>query len=146
MTPRAHPLPAASLFLALSLASSCGTDYACACSPPETPVGTYQATRLRFTPSGQATVDALAAGATITLTLLVGGTTTGTFVIPASLNNGVQETLDLTGTYQVTGGHITFSHGADTFLRDLDWSWDHNTLITTGSAGGVQFDVVLTRQ
>ena len=141
---------AACLLLSVSLADGCGTD-ACACTPLEPVFGTFQATRFRVTPSGQATIDALAAGATITLTLSLSGTTSGTFFVPAALNNGVAVSLDLTGTYQVTyqvnGGQVTFSHAADTFIRDVSWQWDQRTtLVTTGSAGGTQYDVILTRQ
>ena len=145
MSLRSFGIPGTLLALAVSVANSCGED-ACACTPAETLVGTYNATRLRFTPSGQATVDALAAGATITLTLSGSGATSGTFFVPASLNDGVPLTLDLSGTYQSTTGHVTLSHGADTFLRDVGWTWNGNTLTTNGSAGGVQYDVVLTRQ
>ena len=77
MSLRSFGIPGTLLALAVSVANSCGED-ACACTPAETLVGTYNATRLRFTPSGQATVDALAAGATITLTLSGSGATSGT--------------------------------------------------------------------
>ncbi len=132
--------------LAVGPVSSC-SDYACACSPPAEPVpGTYHATRLRFTPTGQATIDALAGGASLTITLTAAGTTSGTFIVPASLNNGSQATFDLTGTYQVAS-YVTFSHAADTFIRDLNWTrQEPRSLTTNESAGGVQYDVVLTKQ
>ncbi len=136
---------AAILIFAAAVSGSCGTDGACACSPPETIVGTYHATRLRFTPNAQSTVDALTAGSTLNLTLSSNGTTSGTLFVPASLNNGVQATYDLAGTYQ-SGTYITFSQSADTFIRDVNWTWQGHTLVTTGTAGGVQYDVVLTRQ
>jgi len=145
MNPRSYGIRTASLVLAVSFANSCGADFACACSPPETPIGTYHATRLRFTPSGQATADALAAGATITITLSGGGATSGTLFVPASLNNGTQQTFDLAGTFQIASAHVTLFHSADTFLRDVGWTWQGSTLITTETAGGVQYDVVLTR-
>lgn len=146
MKPRfLHLSLATCLLLAVSLAEGCGTD-ACACSPPETVVGTYQATRFRATPTGQATIDALAAGATITLTLSTSGTTSGTFFVPASLNNGVAVSLNLAGTYQTSGAQVTFSHSADTFIRDVPWQRSGSTLVTTSSAGGAQYDVILTRQ
>ena len=132
------------LLLIVPVTSSC-TDYACACSPPVFQFGTYRATRLRFTPTGEATVDALSAGASITLTLSVGGATSGTFVVPASLNNGVPATFDLAGTYQ-QGTYVRFTQPADTFIRDVDWTWTETSLSTTGSAGGVQYDIVLKRQ
>ena len=146
MTFRSYGISAISLILAASLASSSCTDAACACEPVPMLAGTYHATRLRATPTGQAAVDALAAGATLTLTLSGSGATSGSFFVPASLNNGVAQTLDLTGTYQLTGNHVTFSQNADTFLRDVGWTWQGNTLVTTEAAGGAQFDVVLTRQ
>ena len=143
---RGLPLTAgvSSLLLAGFLGSSC-TDAACACSPTETVIGTYHATRLRFTPNGQATTDALAGGATITLTLSSGGTTSGSFFVPASLNAGTQVTFDLAGTYQATGSNVSFAHSADTFIRDVPWTWNGSTLATTATAGGTQYDVILTR-
>ena len=108
--------------------------------------GTYHATRLRFTEPGQATVDALAGGATITIVLTSAGTTSGTFFVPAALNAGVQLSLDLTGTYQRAGAVVQFTHSADTFLRDVPWTIHGATLVTTASAGSTQYDVVLSRQ
>lgn len=132
------------LVLAVALVDSCG-DTACACSPPNDVAGVYHATRLRFTPAGQATVDALAAGATITLTLAQNGSTSGTFFVPAALNNGVQVSFDLAGSYQSDGVHVSFSHTADTFIRDVQWSIQGSTLATTATAGSTQYDVILSR-
>jgi hypothetical protein len=134
------------LLFAVAVANSCMTEPACGCSPgPEPVTGSYSATRLRFTQTGFPTVDALSAGAAITITLLENGTTTGTFVIPASLNNGHAETLDLAGTFQNTSGTVTFSHAADTFIRNVPWGQASGALVTTASAGGIQYDVILTR-
>ena len=131
--------------LVTSLSNGC-SEVLCGCSPPEPSVaGSYNATRFRFTPAGQATVDALAAGAAIALTLRGNGTTSGSLIVPAGLNGGVAQTLDLTGTLQFSGSQVTFSHQGDTFLRDVPWTVGTNTLVTNGAAGGVQFDVVLTR-
>jgi hypothetical protein len=112
----------------------------------DTVAGTYQASRLRFTEQGQATVDALAGGATITITLTNTGTTTGTFFVPGALNGGVPQSYDLSGTYLRTGAVLEFTHSADTFLRDVPWTIQGATLVTTASAGGGQYDVVLSRQ
>lgn len=95
--------------------------------------------------TGLATVDALSAGASIALTLRENGTTSGAFVIPASLNNGVAETLDLAGTFQHTNNTVTISPTADTFIRNIPWTAGTNTLVTTVAAGGIQYDVALTR-
>ena len=145
MIPRSYQTAVGSLVLLLSLVSSC-TDAACACSPTVTLVGTYHATRLHFTPTGQTTIDALAAGATLVITLSGNGTTSGTLFVPASLNNGTPQSFDLAGTYQTAGNHVTFSHNADTFLRDVEWTWVGTTLVTTESAGGGQYDVILNQQ
>jgi hypothetical protein len=131
----------AGLLLAASLATSCMTEP----SAPQSVAGSYSATRLRFTQTGLATVDALSAGATIAMTLLEDGTTSGGLVIPAALNDGVAETLDLTGTFQYTSGVVTFSHTSDTFIRDVPWTAGTNTLVTTATAGGIQYDVILTK-
>lgn len=139
----------ASLFLlTLWLAGSCSSDVVCACDPYIALAGNFQAIRFRFTPNGQATIDALAAGATITLTLSATGSTSGSFVVPASLNNGVATAFDLAGTYQQNDNRVSFSHSADTFIRDVEWTYEASSgrLETTGSAGGVTYDVVLAHR
>ena len=141
---RASGIRLAALLLAASLANSCISGPECDCVLPLSVTGSYGATRMRFTQTG-VTVDALSAGASITLTLLENGTTSGSLVIPASLNNGVAETLDLTGTFRNIENVVTFSHTADTFIRDIPWAAGTNTLETTAAAGGIQYDVLLTR-
>lgn len=135
------------LIAGVTLSTGCkiGDDIVCDSSCIEDVAGTYHATRIRFTQTGQATVDALAAGATISIVLNRSGITTGTLFIPASLNGGVAETLDLTGTFLYSGTQVTFDHAADTFIRDVTWTFNQSTsqLSTTATAGGVQYDVIL---
>jgi hypothetical protein len=47
---------------------------------------------------------------------------------------------------QAASNQVTFSHSADTFLRDVTWLWLGDAMSTTQTAGGVQYDVVLSRQ
>jgi hypothetical protein len=137
------------VFVAALAANSCMTEPACGCSPPPQLSGTYVATRLHFTQNGQATVDALAAGASLTITLvetgITGGTTSGSLVIPAAINGGTAETLDLTGTFENSSVGLVFAHAANTFIKTVPWSLGTNTLLTASSSGGVTYDVVLTR-
>jgi hypothetical protein len=95
---------------------------AAACSEPLQPedlVGTYQATEFRVVLNG-VTTDLLTKGASVTLELESGGTTSGRFVLPVVA--GVQITPvddDLDGTYDLQNGVVRLEQAADTYLKDF---------------------------
>jgi hypothetical protein len=114
------------LFLVLSMAAtlpSCtkGTE-------PEDLAGSYSATVFKVTPAGQATIDVLAAGGSLTITITGNNTTSGTLSIPASLNGGVPFTASMEGTVTLSGSTVAFQQTADTFVRDLSWTFAGNSL------------------
>lgn len=82
------------------------------------------------------TVDWLAQGATITLTLRIDGTTTGhIFVpIPASMDGPLD--ADLTGTWTLDGSTVQLSHPADTFLRDMPLQVNGSSLVGDATFAG----------
>lgn len=124
---------------------------ACGCSPPENAiVGTWTATQLNITPTGQAPIDALAAGGTLTIAISGSTATTGTLSLPASVTGGAPLNASMAGRafLSSTGTEVTFTQTADTFVRDLTWQRVGNTSLRVSNqvAGGASFTVILTRQ
>ena len=107
------------MVLALSAASltACGDD-----PVSVTLLGDYVAVVLTSTPTGQAPVDILAAGGSLNISLFSDSTTTGTLIVPASVNNGVAINASMVGTFTRVGDIITFDQAADTFVRDMDFT------------------------
>lgn len=120
---------------------------------PRVTAGTYVATATSAsnrigaftTTEGGVTTDWLAEGATIEITLNENGTTTGNLFIPDA-SGDIDE--DLTGTWDQSGGTLTLSHPADTFLRDMEFQVeDENTIRAdrTFQDNGVRIQVTLVR-
>ena len=112
---------------------------------PEDLAGTYEARTLTVTPAGESTIDALAAGTTLTITLVANGTTTGHLSIPASLNEGTPLEADLVGTFTLSGEHVEFTQSADTFVRDMTFVFAGSSLSSVGVFSGDTVRVTLTR-
>ena len=104
--------------------------------------GNYTATFFTTTEAGQST-NQLTEGASVTMNLASNGTTTGSLVIPPS--SGGPETLDLTGTWARNGNIVTFSHAADTFIRDMDFTVNGRTLVGDRLFDDVRVQLTLTR-
>lgn len=68
------------------------------------------------------TTDWVATGATLALSLAANGATTGHFFIPGAGEGGGDVNADMAGTWSLSGGQITFSQTAETFVRDMDFS------------------------
>ena len=103
--------------------------------------GSYEATTL-IGHASDGDVDALAEGGYLDIVLRADGTTTGTFFVPEGDEDGSDLNADLTGTWAVDGDQVTFDHDADTFIRDVAFTYDDGRLISNS----VYADVVLTRQ
>ena len=128
-----------SLMLAAVFSVACGDS-----TGLEAVTGTYVATQ--FNLIGTTTTDVLASGGSITTTLNADGSTTGTLFVPAALNQGVDLTADLAGTFTVNGQALFFSHAVNTFMSDITWIIEPSRLRGTGGLGGSTVSVVLTRQ
>lgn len=112
---------------------------------PEDVAGSYVATTLTVD-EGDTSIDALAEGAAINITLASDGTTTGTFLIPASLSEtGQEEQADLEGTWTLDGSSVGFDQEADTFLRDIDLQATDGALEGEEDFGSEAIRVVLER-
>lgn len=149
-TRRARPLRARrSVVLASVAAALAAGGGACSSTTdPSSIAGTYRATTLRVTPTGQGVIDVLAAGGTMSLTIASNNATTGTLSVPASVNDGVPFTVSLAGTAVRSGNTVQFQpSSSDSFVRDLTFTVNGNTLQTTNQViSGASFTVTLTRQ
>lgn len=121
-----------------------------ACSDPvtltmEELAGTYEATT--FTGSeGGVTVDLLAEGGALTITLTSDGSTTGTMTIPASLSeSGEEEVESMAGSWTLAGQTVLFGQESDTVIRDVPFEIIPGGLEAEGTFGDTSVHIVLTR-
>ena len=110
----------------------------------ENMAGSYGATTFTTTNSGT-TTNHLAAGASFTLTLAADGTTTGRLFVPGGDEGGGDFDADLAGTWTLTGKTIEFAHTADTFVRDMPFTAERNSLRGTATFSGTTIRVVLAK-
>lgn len=114
--------------------------------------GTYEATTFTLEIS-MTTYDVLEAGGSLRMTLQANGTVDdGQLVAPCSLPEACEpddgEVFEATfgGIYEVDGNTVTFDHRTDTFIRNVEWTYQSGTLRTAYEDGGARIVVVLTRQ
>jgi len=123
--------------------SGCGSDSP---SQPSSLAGTYVATVVRVTPTGDSTIDVLAAGGSLSVTIASDNTASGSLSIPASVA-GTPFTASMAGTVVQSGSTVQFQQTADTFVRNLTFTIVGNTLQATSQvAGAGSFTITLTRQ
>jgi len=124
--------------------SACGSDSTTQAS--STIAGNYVATVFQVTPTGLSTIDVLAQGGTLTLSIAADNTTTGTISLPASIL-GTAFSEDLSGTAVQSGNTVHFEQSTDTFVRDLTFTIVGTSLQATNQTAGVaSFTITLTRQ
>ena len=130
--------------LALVAIIGCGGDGP---TSPGNLAGSYAATTLQVTPDGQAPINVLSNGGSLTLTLNNDNSVTGTLNLPASVTGQQALTASMSGTVVVGNNTVAFQQTADTFVRDLTWSVGTNALsVTNQRAGAAVFTITLTRQ
>lgn len=129
------------LWSLLLVVASCGSDPL----GVEDIQGSYSATTFTLTPTGQAPVNVLTSGGSLTLNLAAGGSSSGQLVIPAGLNGGTALTASMAGTFALSGTTVTFDQAADTFVRDMDFTVSGRTLQGSATFGGAAVSVTLTR-
>ena len=118
----------------------------CDSTSPSSIAGTYVATSFVVTETGEAPVNVLTEGGGLTITIAEDGSTTGTLTIPGSLVGGSDLTISMAGTALRHGDVVHFDQAADSFVRDISWAVQGNTLEGTLTSSGVTVDVTLTRQ
>lgn len=113
--PKLPHLIVAASFVAVVLASACADD-------PNVPSpgvpGAYHATTFALSSGGQS-VNLLALGATLSMTLAEDHTTTGRLLVPAALAGGTAVDESLAGSWRQSNDTVYFSESADTFVRDV---------------------------
>jgi hypothetical protein len=128
MLSRTRAVFAVSSVLALALVSACSDDPAGLDEiAREEIVGAYAATTFTAR-SGNTTVDLLSGGASLDVTLLEDGTTTGRLFVPAALAGGTAFDQSLVGTFEFddSNNEVTFDHAADTFVKDVTFTASRN--------------------
>ena len=112
---------------------------------PEMVAGTYVATQITVV-TAEGTADWLEGGVTLSLTLTATGTTTGQMFLPAAYSaEGIDQLLDMVGTYSLSGATVRFSQQADTFVSDLPYTVSGSVLRGTLIRGSETLSVRLTR-
>jgi hypothetical protein len=128
--------------LAASLLAAAG---ACSSTDASALAGNYVATTFQVTPSGPGTIDVLAQGGSLGITIANDNSTSGTLFVPASVA-GAAFTESMAGTAVQTGNTVRFTQSADTFVRDLTFTVSGATLQALNqNLSGSTFTVVLTR-
>jgi hypothetical protein len=129
--------------VAVGALTACGDDNAIG---PDAIVGVFSATTFRVTPAGAAEIDVLQEGGDLVITIAGGNTTTGTLTLPAAVTGAAASESSMAGTAIRNGSGVTFEQSADTFVRDLNWTYSNNAIsVTNQSVGGATYTIVLTR-
>lgn len=113
---------------------------------PGSLVGTWVATTFQITEAGQAPVDVLAAGGSLTITIAPDMSTTGLLTIPGSVVGGSDVSVSMAGTVILAGNTVEFQQLADSFVRDLGFRVSGRTMRAGQTIAGVALDLTLTRQ
>jgi hypothetical protein len=133
-------------FLPLAVAlllSSCGSDNSF--SPTvENVSGSYSATS--FTAASTAgTLDLLALGASVHVTLAANGTTTGRLLVPGGDGAGGDLDQDLAGTWTLSGDTVTFNPTGASVIQGAQFTAARDQLTGEGTFGDQTLRLVLTK-
>lgn len=130
----------------LTTASACGGGDDTT-GPGGLQAGTYVATTFVVQPAGQAPINVLGAGGSLSITINANGTTSGALVVPAAVTGGAAVNESMAGTVTVTQLTVTFQQTADTFVRDLSWSRQGEVISVTNQVlAGATYTISLVRQ
>ena len=98
-------------------------------SEDDSVAGRYVATTFQAFADGTE-IDVLAAGGSLTITLRSDRTASGLLSVPDVLDEDGDGQYPFDGTYAVDGDVVTFTHEADTFVRNAEWTYADGTLRT----------------
>lgn len=108
--------------------------------------GSYAATSFLVTPSGQPTVDVIAKGGSLLITIAADSTTTGLLSLPAGVLSPQGGTASMAGTVTSRGdGTFRFIHTEDTFVEALVWQQFTGALVSTSFLSNTQFQITLRK-
>jgi hypothetical protein len=146
MRPTFHPvrrlvLAAVSAF---AVASACSNDVSI---EPDVLAGSYVATSFLVTPSGQPTVDVIAKGGALSITIAADSSTTGLLSLPAGVLSSQGGTASMAGKVSQRGdGTFRFEQpSADTFVESLVWQQFTGALVSTSFLSNTQFQITLRK-
>lgn len=132
---------------ALTLIAGCGSGEPS--EPPSPIAGTYLATLFKVTPTGQAQIDVLASGGSLSIVISTSNTTSGTLQLPPSVTGGAAFTASMAGTASLatSTSTVTFQQSADTFVRDAIWGAVGATLsVLNQTIGSASYTITLSKQ
>ena len=125
---------------------------ASACEPttsvnPDVIPGTYAATTFRVTPANSSTVDVLAQGGSLTITVDESFQVAGSIYLPGGLLTTDPINANLAGKVQQDrDGTWFFTLTPSTFMNGLVWTQFTNSFVsTTKLEDGTQFQVLLEK-
>jgi hypothetical protein len=107
--------------------------------------GNYAAVTFAST-TGGVTTNHLAQGASIQLSLLANGTTTGQMLVPGGDENGGDLVANLAGSWTLSGNTVNLDQAADTFLRDMPFGVVGTTMVGDATFSGTRIRVTFVRQ
>lgn len=110
----------------------------------ENVAGSYSAASFTLT-TDAGTTNLLALGSEISVVLAADGTTTGQLFVSGGGEDGEEFEADLTGTWTLSDSTVTFSHTADTFIRDVEFTATRNRLTGEETFGEETVRLVLTK-
>ena len=128
---------------AFAVASACSTDVSI---EPDVLAGSYAATSFLVTPSGQPTVDVIAGGGTLSITIAADSTTTGLLSLPAGLLSAQGGTASMAGRIvRRADGSFRFDQPEPTFVNQLIWQQFTGALVSTSFLSNTQFQITLRK-
>ena len=129
---------------ALALATACKNDVSI---EPDVLAGSYIATSFLVTTSGQPTVDVIAQGGALAITIAADSTTTGLLSLPAGVLSPQGGTAGMSGrVMQLSNGSFRFTQPTeDTFIEQLDWQQFTGALVSTSFIANTQFQITLRK-
>jgi hypothetical protein len=129
---------------ALAFVTACDNDVSI---DPDVLAGSYTATSFLVTPSGQPTVDVIAKGGALSITVAADSSTTGLLSLPAGVLSSQGGTASMAGVVRRVGDN-TFRFdqpSADTFIEALDWQQFTGALVSTSFVANTQFQITLRK-
>jgi len=131
------------LIPALALASACADHVTIV---GDVIPGTYTATSFRLTKDGEPTIDVLAKGGSLTITVAPDLNLTGLLSLPAGVVTPDAATAAMAGVLVVKAdGTYRFDQPVQSFIKDLTWQQFTDAFVTTTKMSGVQFQITLRK-
>jgi hypothetical protein len=139
-------LPLYACLAVFTLGAGCGSSGPGDSSPI---AGTYLATVFKVTPVGQAQIDVLASGGSLSMVISTSNVTSGTLLLPGTVTGGAAFTASMAGTAALSTitSTVTFQQAADTFVRDAIWDAVGTSLsVLNQTIGSATYTITLSRQ